>query len=315
MTTRGTQLDDILEHCLERPAHGASIEACLEEFPQHAAELRPLLIAAAQLRTAFARTSAAESRAAILARVLQEHRPRKRWPVRVPVLGGSWTVWASAASAFLIVFLTGFGVIRASGGAVPGDSLYPIKSGMERARLSWPFQSDRVLADLNAELAYRRTEEAASLAQQGKADALPVLADRIVAHVAKAALLSTGGSVSVAGPGPVAPAEPLPPSRQEELRAIKGRMERDFELGLIRLDEVARDASPDLLPELEEVTRRFIAEYREAFRALDMALGLPPPPPWDRPGQGLGPLANGPGPQQQRPPSGQAPAIGPAVDR
>lgn len=41
--------NDILENCLERLAHGDTLEACLADYPQQADELRPLLQAAQQI--------------------------------------------------------------------------------------------------------------------------------------------------------------------------------------------------------------------------------------------------------------------------
>src|SRR5207247_7474621 len=47
---RGENIETILDRCLARLAGGATLDACLRDFPQHAVELAPLLEAAASLR-------------------------------------------------------------------------------------------------------------------------------------------------------------------------------------------------------------------------------------------------------------------------
>src|SRR5215470_4116682 len=81
---RGKAIEHILQLCLARIAAGESIAACLNEYPEHADELAPLLEAAAELRgwappalsDATRGATRTRAHAALAAR---RARPSRRW--------------------------------------------------------------------------------------------------------------------------------------------------------------------------------------------------------------------------------------------
>ena len=56
-------------------------------------------------------------------------------------VGAHVRMWAATATA-VIVFVGGFGVVRASSDSLPGDTLYGVKRTVERVQLAWPLRSD-----------------------------------------------------------------------------------------------------------------------------------------------------------------------------
>jgi hypothetical protein len=70
-----------------------------------------------------------------------------------------------------IAVLIGGGTSFAAEGALPGDTLYPIKVGINEEVRAWIALSSEAQARLDARLAERRLEEAERLAAQGRLDA------------------------------------------------------------------------------------------------------------------------------------------------
>jgi DNA-binding response OmpR family regulator len=81
--------------------------------------------------------------------------------------------WAwGAAIGFVLALLAATGMASASGSALPGDALYPVKTCMEGIRLALTFGDTRQ-AQLHLEFAGERLEEAASLLLQGRPEGIP----------------------------------------------------------------------------------------------------------------------------------------------
>ena len=79
--------------------------------------------------------------------------------------------FASAMAIFLIItVLVGGGVAVGAGNALPGDTLYPVKVGINEEVQGWLSVSEEAKANWEVERAQRRLEEAETLATDGSLD-------------------------------------------------------------------------------------------------------------------------------------------------
>ena len=161
------------------------------ELRQNAAEVQPLLDAAAELRRALPRL---EPRAAFVRQLESRlwHRLQARWP-SVPVprrIRSPWLVRALptllGAALVAALALGSLGVVQASAAALPGDRLYSVKRGFEELRLALSLDpaSD---ADLLGEFADERLNEIESLAAAGRMDDLETALDGYVVAIGRLA--------------------------------------------------------------------------------------------------------------------------------
>jgi hypothetical protein len=155
--------EQILEDCLDAIESGAStIDKCLVRYPEHAAQLKPLLQAASRLGRGRELKPSPILKARMrtnLTRDVKSSPSRKR---RIILF---WRI-AVAFAIFLLAFLaTGTAYAQ---DALPGDVLYNWKLTSERA---WRvFSADRVGTDLR--LADRRLKEYVAVSSD------PVLGER-----------------------------------------------------------------------------------------------------------------------------------------
>ncbi|NIM93579.1 MAG: hypothetical protein GTO18_07695 [Anaerolineales bacterium] len=176
MTKVENDLAKILDECLSRLQSGeASLADCVREYPEYAETLTPLLEHAITIHASMAPSSPSASYVSTTKlRILNQMgaiqkakkdvskpiRPQqRRWMLR-PAL--------ALLSIFLVagILLSGAGVMSASADALPGDSLYSVKRGMEEARLSITFNNISE-AELLALYVAERVEEAEALAVLG----------------------------------------------------------------------------------------------------------------------------------------------------
>ena len=167
------KLYDALEVCLNALETGVDIESVLNLYPQFADELRPVLEAAIQVqsRAVPAVPEAAMQRGR--ARVLQ-HATRMR--KAAPKARSRWSLFAFPRLATslviaLIFLLSGTGLVSASSGALPGDSLYPVKRSWEDLRLFFVF-SPQGRAGLESEFEQERLDEISSLLTKGRKETI-----------------------------------------------------------------------------------------------------------------------------------------------
>lgn len=192
----------ILERCMDRIQGGeATLEDCLRDYPDQAPVLELVLQAAALTRDALAPPGPTEAfRASSEARVLnlmrarlaKTHPARRNWsPIRGRLL--TWQPAYRLVSASLTVALIAgtAGVAYASGEALPGDSLYGVKRGVEQAAL---VLSPRSAWDARLQLAFagKRLEEVEALVELGRAADLGAALNSYEA--ALAAALELGGT-------------------------------------------------------------------------------------------------------------------------
>jgi hypothetical protein len=159
---RDDQLVQILNQCCELIAAGESVSACLERFPEYAADLAPLLATVAgvgNLRPVPARAEAValERRTQFMASAYETSRAVKKRPAGLLAAFALWwgktlsgleevfgprgiprAMPVSLAAALVAVLLLGTlttGAVTASATAIPGDPLYPVKTAADRARV------------------------------------------------------------------------------------------------------------------------------------------------------------------------------------
>lgn len=159
-------LPDVLDECLTRVHSGAiTLEECLLEYPQHAEELEPLLEIAHQSSKLLTPPRAkahfvATSRARILNQLSVKKRDRRDRSRRDRPLRRFWRPAYTVASLLLTVLLlaSSASLAWASTDALPGDTLYGMKRGIEEFRLSLTTDTSSG-AMLLSQYAERRLEE------------------------------------------------------------------------------------------------------------------------------------------------------------
>ena len=131
------RLYEALEVCLNALETGADLGSVLKRFPDLQDELRPLLEAAQKVKAlAISEVPERASRGGKV-RVL-EHAAEMR--KAAPKRRRRWSMFgfprlATSLAIALIFLLSGTGLVSASSGALPGDSLYPVKRTWEDVRL------------------------------------------------------------------------------------------------------------------------------------------------------------------------------------
>jgi len=175
------EFNNILDECLEQLlVKGETLEQCLLSYPEHAAELEPLL----QTALATKKALAIQPRPEFIARAryqfrsaLQAVKPKRRlfflgWQPR----------WATAMAIVLVLLLAGGGTVAAAGNSMPDNLLYPVKLATEQVRLTLT-RSNMGKAELYAKLADKRVDEIIYMANEGDAQQIEVIIQRLDNHL------------------------------------------------------------------------------------------------------------------------------------
>lgn len=172
---RMREFDDILNECLERVLRGDTVEDCLKNFPEHAAELEPLLRTASDTHKAanisprpeFRQRAAYEFQTAI----------REMKPARGGLL--LWQMrWITAVSVLAVVLLAGSGTVMAASDSLPDQSLYGVKLFTEQVRVALT-PSDLGKAQLYAEYTDTRVGEIIKMADKGNVEQVEKTTERM----------------------------------------------------------------------------------------------------------------------------------------
>lgn len=148
---------------------GETLESILKDYPQQAAELRPLLESAQQARAGamYLRpvSGMMRSRARFLEAAAAYSRPRRKVFFSIPRFA------SGLITVLVVVLLVGFGVALASDRSLPGQPLYGVKRSVEQAQLAL---SGDALSRLSREDAIdrRRVEEVRRLILSGNEQAV-----------------------------------------------------------------------------------------------------------------------------------------------
>lgn len=189
---KAREFDNILDECLERVlVKGETIDQCLAEYPEYAAELEPLLQTALVSKEALAikpRPEFRERAGYQFQAALREMESRKSrgffgWQPR----------WATAVVVVIALLLAGSGTVAAAGNSQPDEPLYPVKLATEVVRLTLT-PSALGKAELYVKLADKRVAEIIKMADKGKAKQVERTAQRLNTHlIAMASLAVPGG--------------------------------------------------------------------------------------------------------------------------
>ncbi len=188
---RNREFNNILDECLERLlAKGETIDQCLQSYPEHADELKPLLKMAMDAKTAIAIQPRPEfrerARYQMQAAFHQATEPKRRLGFILRLSRG----WAIALSIALVVLLAGGGTVAAAGYSMPDSPLYPVKLATEQVQMAFTF-SDMGKAELHAGLADRRVAEIAYMANKGTPQQVEQIVQRLDNHLGMIASLTS----------------------------------------------------------------------------------------------------------------------------
>jgi hypothetical protein len=181
------EFDNILDECLEKLlVEGATLEQCLQRYPEQAPELEPLLQTALEAKEA----SAIQPRAEFKARARYQFRSAlgetasRRSRSFLAWLPG----WATVVTIVLVVLLAGGSTVVMAGNSMPDSPLYSVKLATEEARLVLT-PSEIGKARLCAELVDRRVEEIIYMAAKGDALQVELVTQRLDERLEKLAVL------------------------------------------------------------------------------------------------------------------------------
>ncbi len=234
------------QQCLDMSRRGASLKECLDQYPQYADELEPLLVAAADSAgssgPAMSPVMSAEMRTRLRGWVLSEwdrqHKPRRqRWSFSL--FAPRWAMATAAAVVMMMVLVAGAGTAAAAHDALPGTTLYPVKQLEEEARL-WITRSPEVKVARYGDLVRERVQELRILAGRGDAEATSVAVSRMERHFRDVSLLLEDQA---------APAERRPmASRELELLATVEDAVSGRNLAAGQVQDTLRQAPGDAYP-------------------------------------------------------------------
>ncbi len=193
---KSREFDNILDECLEHLlVKGRTIEQCLQSFPKHADELKPLLemaLATKQVSVIQPRSEFRDKARYQLYSALQETEHKRSrsffswvWQPR----------WATVVAIILALLLASGGTVAAASGSMPDEPLYPVKLATEQAQLVFT-PSALGKAELYAKLADRRMLEIERMAGENKPEQIERAVQRLDAYLTKIAVLSSTQGVT-----------------------------------------------------------------------------------------------------------------------
>ncbi len=275
---KSREFDNVLDECLERLlTKGETIERCLQSFPKHADELKPLLetalatrqAAAIQPRLEFRNKAKYQFYAAL--QEMQSKRSR---------LFFSWQPrWAVAVAIVLVLLLAGSSTVAAASTSMPDGLLYPVKLATEQVQLVLA-PSALAKAELYTRLADKRVLEIARMATENKPEQIEQITRRLDTYLTKIADLSstqalkdslTGAAAVEEAPSPVARAnegkkEQVKSDRRAQLRATVAHNATD---NSARLRALLKTAPESAKPALQRAIDTLDSGYEKAIKSLD----------------------------------------------
>lgn len=162
---RNLGIVDAFDDCIDRLARGQSLQACLEVYPQYAAELAPMLEAGVVVaRAAEIDAEWSEIQAGMEARF---ERALSNGGVDVRRGAAAWVrLMGTVASVLLVMVIALNGLTILSQGSLPGDTLYGYKRFTESIRLNLVDSSG--IGALTEEFAQRRLDETQAVLDDGR---------------------------------------------------------------------------------------------------------------------------------------------------
>ncbi len=206
------EFNNILDQCLERMlVGGETIEQCLSNYPEQAAELEPLLRVALATKEASATRPHPEFRERARYQFQAALRETAEKRERHFSLFRLQPHWATALIIALVFLLAGSGTVAAASNSMPDEPLYQVKLATETVRLALtPSSLGKV--ELYAHLADKRVDEIITMADKGKPEEIEQTAQRLNGHlIAMANLAAPQEANTLMAPAPqAATTEALP---------------------------------------------------------------------------------------------------------
>ena len=274
-------IDDVLNECIERLAAGETVQECVARYPDHAADLEPLLqTSAIAVRTASAIAYRPDAKRRSLYKLTAalDDRARAGRSRRIGLLTG----WRGKLTRTVAVVLsvavlatgTAFGAARASEDSVPGDPLYAVKTFKEDISLRMP-KSDIARAKEHAHLATVRTDEIAALIDRGRFEQANALVVRVTYHLNSSAQLVGVTITANANPFEM-PAVSAPKTRQHQADELVSFYERDMQPVRSRFQRRMQD-----VPEQQQREALLMMAHWEMMNRMYLqALSYDGPPHW-----------------------------------
>jgi len=265
---KSREFNDILDECLERLlVKGGTIEECLASYPEQAVELEPLLQAAVAARKASVIQPRPEFRAKARYQfhsALQAMEPKKSRP-----FFGWQRRWVTAVTIVLVLLLAGGGTVAAASSSMPDGTLYPVKLATEQVWLALT-PSSLGKAKVLTKLADRRVTEIIYMANEGNAQQIDVITQRLDKHL----VMLVGLTSALKAPQVLAPSEGAEGGRdvfggansQAELRIMIARYAINHPAALRNALKTAPESAK---PALRRAIAVSVAGYEEALMALD----------------------------------------------
>ncbi len=198
VTTDKDSIEAILDHCLDRILNGQeTIDMILDAYPNQADELRPRLEAALWLTAqkpntepdpGFIRASSERLMARIQSESQIQHRTPRVRPSFWQNLFSSKKIAYQFAMVVIVIFsalVFSSTIALASQNALPGETLYPVKTSLEKAHLAFTF-SPLKTAQLHIQYADRRLKEMQILSESNNYDNFDVAINNMGQHVTQA---------------------------------------------------------------------------------------------------------------------------------
>ena len=134
---KATEFDNILDECLDRLIKGETIESCLAQYPQYAAELEPLLKTAYDAHQAATLKPGPEFRQ----RAANEFQEAVRnLPAKKATFGFKSQVrWVAPVAIVIVILAASSGTVVAATNALPDSPLYSLKMGIESVQIRLEF--------------------------------------------------------------------------------------------------------------------------------------------------------------------------------
>ena len=293
MKRQQEEFTQVLDQCLDNVIQeGATVESCLQRYPQHAAQLGPLLTTALETRRTldFTSNSSAKDGARLaLQTALRQRNARPRRSVWGLLIGVSaqllvgprrWAV-ATAAAVALLVVVGGTGMVAASSESVPGQPLYSVKRAVEQVRLTTTF-NNQAKAQLYASMASRRSQEMAVVAARGdtkRAERLAIEAEQQLQQVQDNALPGLPVAVTQVAPGAELNAPPqelidemkrlkIDVADKRNLQALQRRLEIEQKVQDTVFQEQMRKAPEPARKGLETAQQASRQKYQAMLQAV-----------------------------------------------
>ena len=153
-------MEDILDLCFEELKKGTPLKEVLAKYPDHAEELKPLLLVASRLESA---PKPEPSTNAVYNALMEAGKYLPEQKVYRPHFQFDWLfrpqfAFAKAIAIILIFALVGWTTVNASASALPGDFLYPVKLATEQITLVLTFKPEGK-AELRLTFSEQRMQE------------------------------------------------------------------------------------------------------------------------------------------------------------